>query len=687
MVGALAATPAPPVRGQSLAPAPPDSRQSTSQEVVKLETFTVTGSNIKRLEIEKVLPVTMLNLEAIEIKNPTTPEEMLQSLPQVTGSTTNEFGSSPTSGRGDAASINLRGIGDGHTLILLDGMRIAPRAIIQNQALPNNVNALPSRGVERIDVLCDGASSIYGADATAGVVNYITKRDYRGSELILRGILPQHKGGETGEVAFTNGTSFAGGKGNLLSSWSYLYRNVIYFRDRPFTNTDDLSPRAPPPWNVPTSAYNTQSATGKWPTFVIGTTTALNYFRPVNGVPTITTVAPNRLADSDFYTNAAAAWVGQPRTDRLSLYEKASYRVNDRITGYADAYYYRATTAALRGPMFSTNGSEGAVTMSADNPFNPRGSRFYSPTGAPNADGTPRLTGTPQTIGVRDYTLPDYPNQNTEVVSAISRYAAGLRGKFGQTWNWNLAGTYSGSTVRELNERAVYIPAYQAAMLRTDATAFNPFGYTFKVQGGAVVADQVYRNPESVLRGMEGTFNNDGFTNLASGLVSANGDLVTFWGRTVSLATGSEFRKEHYTNSRRQPALPQTRTFLTAAALPDSAGARTVFSTYAETVLPIVPASRPLPLVASLELSASARFEDYSDFGTTTKPKSASTGSPPSGRWSARPTTRVSARHRSPRSTWVSSPATLSKPSTPTAIPSRSKAPTARTTPPAPIRN
>jgi iron complex outermembrane recepter protein len=607
-------------------PSPAPSRAGTppgaADEIVQLETVTVsTGTNIKRLDIEKVLPVTVLDREAIEIRNPATPVEMLQSLPQVTGSSTNEFGQSPIGGRGDAASINLRGIGDGNTLILLDGLRIAPRAVIQSQALPNNVNALPTRGIDHIDVLRDGASSIYGSDAIAGVINFITRSDFRGTEIVLRGVVPQHKGGETAEFAITNGTSFARGKGNLLSTWSFTYREPIYFRDRDFSDSDDNSALAPAPWDTPTGPFNDRAAAGNWPTFVIAGSTTNNYLRPVNGTPALTTVAPNRLADPDFYADNNARYVGQPRTTRLSAYEKLTYSFTKALTGYVDYYYYRATSAALRSPMFSTNGSEGQVPLSADNPFNPYGSRFYHPTGAPNPDGTPRLVGAPRQISVFDYTMPDYPNANAEVMSQIYRLAGGVKGKLGQTWSWTLAGAHSGSAMRELTDRAVYIPAYRDALLRTDDTAFNPFGYTFRVQGNSVVADRPYNNPDSVRRSIEGTFHNGGHVAISSGILNASGEVVRLWGRTISVAAGTEYRKENYRNLRHEPSEDQLRTFLTAAALPDSAGGRTVFSAYAETVLPLFTPERHAPLIQSLELTAAARFEDYSDFGTTTKPK------------------------------------------------------------------
>ena len=612
----LAATPT--LRAQT---APATTPAAPDGETIRLSEFTVTGTNIKRIDTEKVLPVTVFTREAIEARNPTTPVEILQAMPQVTGSSTNEFGPSAISGRGDAASLNLRGIGDSNTLVLLDGLRMPPRAIIQGQSLPTNVNALPSRGLERIDVLRDGASSIYGSDATAGVVNFITKRDFIGTEVIFRGGLTQHGGGQTAEAVVTNGVSFAGGRGNLLTTWSYLYRNAIFFRDRSFTKSDDRSALAPAPWNTPAGPFNTRSGVGLWPTFSVGAVAANNFFRPVGGTPTLTTVAPNRVTDPDFYLDIQGLYFSQPRTDRLSLYEKLTFKLNERVTAYGDYYFYRATSAVLRSPMFSTNGAEGRVIMSADNPYNPFGSRFYNPAGAPNADGSPRLTGAARTIGITDYTLPDYPNQNTTATSQIYRITGGLRGKLGQTWTWNAGAAYGGSSIKELLERNVFIPAYTAALARTDATAFNPFGYLFKVQNGAVVIDKRFTNPDSVLRGMEAPFVNRGFADIKTGLVSASGDLFTLWQRTVSLAVGSEYREESYRVGRDAPSLPGIRTHLTNAGLNPSSGDRRVYSAYAETVLPVVLPQSGVPLVHSLEFGASARYENYSDFGTTTKPK------------------------------------------------------------------
>ncbi|MDB6113256.1 MAG: btuB 3, partial [Lacunisphaera sp.] len=143
-------------------------------EPVVLQTFTVTGTNIKRLDQEKTLPVTVLDREGMEARDASQSSDLLTALPQVTGLPGNETATLGATARGDNATISLRGIPSSNTLVLLNGRRLAPHPISQSEAgvptLSTNVNQLPNRGLDHIDVLRDGASSIYGTDAVAGVV-------------------------------------------------------------------------------------------------------------------------------------------------------------------------------------------------------------------------------------------------------------------------------------------------------------------------------------------------------------------------------------------------------------------------------------------------------------------------------------------------------------------------------------
>ena len=255
------------------APAP---SAAVRDEAVKLEAVTVTGSNIKRIETERALPMTTVKAEQLEIYDPGQPSDLLAMLPMAAGLPGNEAALATQNARGDNANISFRGLASGNTLILLNGRRIAPHPISWNEngipALSVNVNQLPNRGIERIDVLRDGASSIYGADAVAGVVNYVMHRRFRGTELSLRFGTTEYGDGTEYRASLTHGLDFANKKGRLTFTADWYDREGTFLRDRPFAADGDQVARAPAPWNVYTDTSffkrTTTSAYGQFNTVV-----------------------------------------------------------------------------------------------------------------------------------------------------------------------------------------------------------------------------------------------------------------------------------------------------------------------------------------------------------------------------------------------------------------------------------
>ncbi len=616
---------------QSAAPA-----AAPAQEVLTLEAFKVTGSNISRMDAEKVLPVTLLDREAIEASNSSTPVELLMRLPQLTDAPRNESNNGAASTRGDNANISLRGMGSSFTLILLNGRRLAPAPLVSNEngipAMSVNVNQLPMQGLSRIEVLRDGASSVYGSDAIAGVVNFITDDQFVGTKVRTRFGAPEHGAGRTYQASVTEGLKFADGRGHLLVVLDGFKRDSIFMADRDVSATADHSAAAPAPFNVAGSAFDGRGADGPYASFRIGTGTTTNYFLPVNGVLTFTSTTPTRTTTPAYFLDVNQYQnVAYNASDRQNFMVSASYDLTKSITAFTDISYYRAKSQIYREPIRSAApASSQYAPMSVDNPYNPYGSRFYSPTGEPNADGTPRLTGTPRAISLVSKYHVDDGAEDITVTGGTFRGVAGLRGKLPHDWSWEAAALYSRAAATDISNNSGRESLFQQALMKTDATAYNPFGYTFKVSNGAVVVDQPYVNPPSAFTSWIQPYRHDGTTTLESADVRASGPLFKLWGNPISLSVGSETRREEFTDTRPPYAGvnpsgsgldPADNDFLVATARPDSAGQRSVYSAYSELVVPLVGDERKLPLLHSLELSGAVRYEDYSDFGTTTRPK------------------------------------------------------------------
>ena len=202
---------------QPTPPPPPPS----GDEVLTMDAFAVTGSNIKRVDAETVLPVTVVNADVMNLRDYDTPIELLTAMPQVTSMPINETTQGSAGARGDVGAVNLRGIGSSNTLVLLDGRRLASDPSSGAASYAVNVNQLPTQGIARIEVLRDSASSIYGSDAVAGVINYIMRDDFRGTELKVRYGDPEAGGGQTVDTTLTIGRDFANGKGADPDQYSF----------------------------------------------------------------------------------------------------------------------------------------------------------------------------------------------------------------------------------------------------------------------------------------------------------------------------------------------------------------------------------------------------------------------------------------------------------------------------------
>jgi iron complex outermembrane receptor protein len=207
-------------------PAPAATSQATDAPAERIE---VTGSHIKRIDTEGASPVSTITRKDIEKTGYNSVADVLRD------ASSNSFGSAREASGSNAAGnaeVDLRGLGSTNTLVLLNGQRMPTDAVTGAVDL----NMVPLAAVERVEILKDGASAIYGSDALGGVVNIITKKDFQGTEINLGRTQPQMKGGARTDIGLVNGIN--GEKLNMVNVFQFRDNGVVYSRDRSWTSTN-----------------------------------------------------------------------------------------------------------------------------------------------------------------------------------------------------------------------------------------------------------------------------------------------------------------------------------------------------------------------------------------------------------------------------------------------------------------
>ena len=677
--------------------AAPATNAAPIDEAVKLEAFTVTGSNIRRVDAETALPVTVIDKSDLDVRGAATMAELFETIGAAEISGITEINNGPQQARGDVASIDLRGIGSGSTLTLLNGRRMAPHPISMAEngvpSLAVNINTIPRAMVDRVEILRDGASAIYGADAAAGVINSRVSRNVEGRGVTLKGSLTQHGGAN--EFNVTAYDAFKRGRTHLAVSIDYFHRDALSAHDRSFSKDADFraSRALPAPWNGlplpdPSSTTggvfardndfrnaNGVNQWGQWQrgtvqpdflTFVgsrpagnVGITTSTT---PPVGVATMATTgmfylwpdasgvnfkqtAPSTNIDSPenaSYSNWNKWKMLVPATDRVQFATFLDHTINERLSAFGDLLFYRAYSRTGREPVNAKNTDDQGIYMPAANPYNPFGTRFYHPTGAPNADGTLRLTGAPADVSLWTGISPGqntgggFKPRVTEVDTYSWRAMGGLRGKLGENWEWESALLASGSQTHEYEHFQVRESRLRTALNRTDATAFNPFPVTFKIANNQIVVDRLFDNPTAITDAIYDDEDRFGRTGLFLWDAKINGQLWRlFGGGRLAIASGTEVRYETYADKRAAfvglnppgsgsqfPLLREgDNDFLALSSNVPIKAQQTIYAAYVETALPFVTRENRKPLIEALELTLAGRFEHFSIHGQTTKPK------------------------------------------------------------------
>src|SRR5258706_8262665 len=215
-----------------------------AQEAQKLERVEITGSAIKRIDAETAVPVTILKMEDLKKQGITTVEQVVATI----SATQATVGSSQVVGlgTGGASFANLRALGQNKTLVLLNGRRLANNAI---DASAPDLNMIPFAAVERVEILRDGASALYGTDAIGGVINFITRKDYTGGTITLGVNSPQHPGGKSNSANIGFGVGdLSKDRYNLFGFLDYQKQDPLRASQRPIINDRSIktSPTSSP---------------------------------------------------------------------------------------------------------------------------------------------------------------------------------------------------------------------------------------------------------------------------------------------------------------------------------------------------------------------------------------------------------------------------------------------------------
>ncbi|APV51097.1 hypothetical protein BWI17_16240 [Betaproteobacteria bacterium GR16-43] len=557
-----------------------------AQQTQKVEKIEVTGSNIKRIEGESALPVTVISRDDIQKSGVTTAAELLDKV-----SATNAGGYNISKGVGDSgtpglSAVSLRGLGNTNTLILLNGRRLSNYAFNSSGGGTVNLNQIPLAAVERVEVLKDGASAIYGTDAIGGVINFILRKDYTGLELSAYGTMTDQGGGNTRKY------SGVVGFGDINKQRFNVLLALDYQKDTPLKASqrkDFAGTAIRPDLGFARTSGNVFPA--NFTISGVGTfnLTARNGCIPSAGSFQVNaaTGAPAPLQNTCRYDFTSVLDIFPP-AERKGVFTRGAWQFANDHQAFLEYHWVKneVTFASSETPIndFVGNG-----------PFvYPAGGRYYpAPFVAANGatitpTGNLTLAWRGKQAGLR----------TNRAESEEDRLVAGLQGVL-LGWDYNTAFTRATSKGSDNYIDGWMKESVLNAAIRTgniDVFSGNPQDAAGQALLNSAKILQEVRASESKTTGFDGRISKDLFE-------MANG--------AFSLAVGFDYRKEEI-DDKPAAVLSSGDVLGGGGNQPAWATDRDVKAFFAEV---------NVPLLKNLELTGALRFDDYSDFGSTTNPK------------------------------------------------------------------
>ena len=550
-----------------------------AQQAQKVEKIEVTGSNIKRVDAETAAPVQILTRDDIERSGKQSIQEVLRgitadSLGSIPASFTNGFASG-------SAAVSLRGLGVNSTLVLVNGRRMSTYGLADDGTRSFvDLNSLPLEAVERVEVLKDGASAVYGADAVGGVVNIILRKDYTGATAGGSFGISERGDGQTvrgfGTIGWGN---VSRDRYNVFLSLEGSKQKRIWNRDRGWMGDSDLSRF---------DFYDTTNGENR-PWIAAGPTANSPYGvirNPAGNVRTNVVPCDPALVSPITHLcryNGNVESEIQPETDRLNVFGRGMFQLTPNLAGYAELGLFH-TVSKANGTLGANN--DGGVYKPGD-PLDPlviHGLMTLPANHPDNPFGVARTLGVrPNELGGRD--------QKTD--NTVTRIVAGLQGS-AWGWDYDTGVAYIKSKLENTNYGFIDYDAMQAAL--TNGT------YRFSGLGPN-------KTPDNVIATFSFPLKTEPTSSVKLVDFKASRELMQLRGGPLAIALGAEYRKEEADN----PPVPGTDTgSIVGLGFSSFNQDRKVWAAYGEVSAPVL---------RNLELSAAVRHDDYSDFGGTTNPK------------------------------------------------------------------
>jgi iron complex outermembrane receptor protein len=555
----------------------------------QLEKVEITGSNIKRVDAEGPLPVQVITKAEIDRSAFSTAGDFVRALTVNTGGSGSD---SDVSNQNGSAGVSLRGLGQKSTLVLINGRRMANHAFARDlQDTFVDLNSIPKSAIERIEVLKDGASAVYGSDAIAGVVNFILKKDYQAGSVSV-GAGRSTEGG-LGEQTFniSAGMGNPGKDGyNIFGVLDFYHREQMLLTERKWVGDGDFS-RFPGGGNgflsssagtwvsvAPQTAFSPTSLTLQ-PAGVPGGVRRQAFLNCMgNGFRlTVVPFAPLVFSTGTVCAHTTTPFiVAYPEVTRIGVYTRGNWQMAGGKNAFAEFQLAHNKTEWVSQPQSMTNVTQvfNPVTQAssiystlipASNPANPFGVAY-------------RLRYTFFDVGAR---------QNENITTAYRAFT-GMNGHLG-TWDWEFG---LGSSESEAKQKTGNQVDAQALTNAINTNSYNFLAPTAAQTEALRISTE--RNSTSKLH---------------FGDIKATTSLGSLAGGDIGFAAGLDGRRESI-NDTPDPLVRAGRLLGTGSSITN--GSRNVIAGYVEVSLPVT---------KSVEINMAGRADRYSDFGSATSPK------------------------------------------------------------------